>query len=205
MVISMNMCFVCTPPHEGDPNKIAMVKKYCRDAVWDSMIPVAPNLSFAAFLNDDDIADRWRKKTMVMALLPQCKEFRVFCNEVTEDMIPEIKKAQDLKIPVKFFDADLKEIDYDALIINKKIGPGYRKIIAEAHGDYSSGTICPYAAECSRAKEQEVSVEKETASTVPVPDKPDKPDEADLPVVIGEVVKTKPSFWWQLFHGKVRG
>ncbi len=166
------------------------------------MIPVAPSLSFAAFLDDNDIADRWRKKTMVMALLPQCKEFRVFCNEVTEDMIPEIKKAQELKIPVKFFDADLKEIDYDALIINKKIGPGYRKIIAEAHGDYSSGTICPYAAECPKVKEQEISAGKEATATVPVSN---KPGEAELPVVVGEVVETRPSCWWQLFHGKVRG
>lgn len=126
MATKLNKCFICSPPHEGEPEKMAMANRYCRDAVWDLMVPVAPNLSFSAFLDDADISDRWRKKSIVEALLPECSEFRVFCDEVTEDMIPEIKRAQELKIPIKFYDADMKEVDYDALIINKRIGPGYR-------------------------------------------------------------------------------
>ena len=191
MATKLNKCFICSPPHEGDPQKMAIARRYCRDAVWDMMVPVAPNLSFAAFLDDADISDRWRKKTIVAALLPECSEFRVFCDEVTEDMIPEIKKAQELKIPIKFYDADMKEVDYDALIINKRIGPGYRKIIAEAHGDYSSGTICPYTAECWKSQ---------TPNQDTVQKEPDPPAEVELQVVVGEVVEESSNIWHRLFH-----
>lgn len=184
----MNKCFVCTPPHEGDKEKIEMIKKYCRDVVWDDMIPVAPNLSFAAFLGDD-AGDRWRKKMMVMSLLPECAEFRVYCDEVTEDMLPQIRKAQDQKIPVKFFDADLKEIDYDALIINKRIGPGYRKIISESHGDHSTSAICPYAMECAK-----------TGSAAGKPPESTPPKDAPGPVVASSSVETKLTGWECFVH-----
>ena len=58
-------------------------------------------------------------------------------------MISQIKYAEKLGLPIHFYDADLNQINYDALVINRRIGPGYRKMIVEAHGD----KCCPCCGE----------------------------------------------------------
>jgi len=112
----------------------------------------------------DTHSDHIHVNNIIKAVLEECSEFRIFCDEVTEEMILEIKAAQKLGIQIKFYDADMREINYDALIINKKIGPGYKKIIAESHGDSYAGTVCPYAAECAKAGGAETSVPMEPAA-----------------------------------------
>ena len=64
-------------------------------------------------------------------LLKRCSEMRVFTDEVTEGIIAEINVAKENDIPIKFYDADMHLIEYDALIINDRIGPGYKKIIED--------------------------------------------------------------------------
>lgn len=82
--------------------------------------------------------------------MAECKEVKVYADEVTEGMIEEIKEARKLNIPITFYNADMEEIKYDSLIINKRIGIGYRQIIEDTFHPGSGNRICPYAGACGR-------------------------------------------------------
>lgn len=141
------LIFVSSPLRGDIKGNLEKAKKYAKLVSFEG-IPIVPHLYFTTFLDDSNKADRWTGRRRGLQLLEQCQEMWVFADEVTEGMIEEIKTATELKIPIKFYNADREEINYDALIINRRIGPGYRKIIADAHGDCSCAWACAYAGEC---------------------------------------------------------
>jgi hypothetical protein len=65
-------------------------------------------------------------------------------------MIEEIQEARRLKIPIKFYNYDMEEIKYDALIINNRIGIGYKQIIEDTVNPGGGKYICPYAGNCNK-------------------------------------------------------
>lgn len=143
----MDLIYICSP-YRGDVKKnIENVKRYCRDAGWDG-IPIAPHLYFTQFLDDERSSDRSRGIRWGLALLSNCKEVRVYADEVSEGMIEEINAAKKLNIPIKFFNSEMEEIKYESLIINKRIGIGYRQIIEDTYNPGGGSRICPYAADC---------------------------------------------------------
>lgn len=166
----MDKIFICSPYRGNIEKNVANAKRYCRYVEYDG-IPIAPHLYFTQFLNEE--YERYKGMLWGKALLAECKEMYVFADEVTEGMIEEIKTAMELGIPIKFYDADVHEINYDALIINKKIGPGYRKILAEAHGDYCGGG-CPFAGDCEKIKAEEPVTEAPAEESTPQPVAPRK-------------------------------
>lgn len=155
------LIFVCSPLRGDVKENLENAKKYSRLASYYG-IPITPHLYFTTFLDDDSMSDRFTGTHMGLSLLELCQEMWVFADEVTEGMIDEIKKAQELNIPIKFYNADREEIKYDSLIINKRIGPGLRKIIADINGDSSAAGICPYAADCGKLRGEESGAGKDT-------------------------------------------
>ena len=82
-------------------------------------------------------------------------------------MIEEIQEARKRKIPIKFFNSDMEEIKYDALIINNRIGIGYKQIIEDTVNPGGSRHICPYAGQCEK------SCAKASEKSEPVVSKPE--------------------------------
>lgn len=152
----MKRFYICTPVDPDEKKAIALAK---RAANWFRLsgISFSPILTFG-YLDRGD----WLYESHCKDLLQVCTDVYVFADEVTELMIAEIKEAQRLGLPVHFYDTDLHEINYDALVINKRIGPGYRKIICEAHGD----SCCPCCGELR---------EKHNAPEAKAADKPAEP------------------------------
>ena len=111
------------------------VKKYCRMADIYGCLPIAPHLYFTTFLNDDSTVDRYDGMYMGLELLKYCKEVWIYCNELSEGMIKEIKRAKELNIPLKFYNTEMEEINHDNYLIHTEIGPAYRKLIADTFGD----------------------------------------------------------------------
>lgn len=144
----MDKIFICSP-YRGDVKKnIENVKRYCSYFSYEG-IPIAPHLYFTQFL--DERYDRYKGMCWGKALLAECKEMYVFADEVTEGMIEEIQEARKLHIPIKFYNADMEEINYDALIINDRIGVGYKQIIEETINPDGGKHICPYAGTCNKS------------------------------------------------------
>lgn len=178
--------FYISTPITGDAKKNIETAKRASNWFRLSAISLSPVLAFD-YLDQGD----WLFQSNAMDLMTLCDEVYVFTDEVTEFMIAEIKKAQKLGKPVHFYDSDRKEINYDALIINKRIGPGYRKMIVEAHGD----SCCPCCGELREAKapEDKPAAKTETVAVTP----PVKETAPELPTA------DKPSIFARLF-GKAR-
>jgi hypothetical protein len=132
-------------------------------------IPIAPHLYFTQFLDDTFTTDRMRGMKFGMELLKECSEIRVFADEISEGMIEEIKEARRLKIPIRFYNSDMEEIKYDALIINNRIGIGYKHIIEDTVNPGGGKHICPYAGNCekscTKAQEKEKPENSKTVAT----------------------------------------
>ena len=72
-----------------------------------------------------------------------------------------IKYAQELKLPIRFYDASLHEINVDALVINKRIGPGLRTMIMDVNGISCASGGCPYGAVTGEPEKEKVTPERE--------------------------------------------
>ena len=101
---------------------------------------ICPTLAFAYRDRHDD----WFEIRAIKEVLDNCVKMKVFCDEVTAMMIDIIKYAIQKKIYIEFYDANWEPISYDTLVINNRIGPGYRKMITMAHGDIPADGICPH-------------------------------------------------------------
>ena len=164
----MEFKYVMTPAGKGSKNDVEAATKACRYFRMDD-VPVSPVLAFS-FLDDED----WLKRYLSKALLKNSKSVVVCADEVTEKMITEIKLAQELGLPIRFYDADLHEINVDALVINKRIGPGLRKMIMDVNGISCSTGGCPYGAgEVTKepTPEESTSVQEIVTDSVAAPEK----------------------------------
>ena len=96
----MDKIYICSP-YRGDVAKnIENVKRYCSRVMYEGM-PIAPHLYFTQFVDDTFTTDRMRGMQFGLELLKECKEIRVFADEVSEGMIEEIKEAlPDIKIMI---------------------------------------------------------------------------------------------------------
>lgn len=193
----MEFKYVMTPAGKESKNDVEAATKACRYFRMDD-VPVSPVLAFS-FLDDED----WLKRYLSKALLKNSKSVVVCADEVTEQMITEIKYAQELKLPIRFYDSTLHEINVDALVINKRIGPGLRKMIMDVNGISCASGGCPYGAvtgEPEKEKEKEkVTPEREK---VTVPDGAPVKASVKAPLKAAESTPEKKSIFKGLFGRK---
>ena len=176
----MDFRFVMTPEGTGKKNDAESAKRACNYFRMDD-IPVSPVLSFS-FLDEGE----WLRRYLTKELLKKSSTVAVCADEVTEDMIALIKLAQKLELPIRFYDADLHEINVDALVINRRIGPGLRKMIMDVHGISCAEGGCPYGAVASNDVQETVKAEAPVV-------------EAPLTTATAESAETKKSFFQKLF------
>lgn len=141
------MIFVLTPLTNDEQKDMTLAKEFCERSSYTD-ISISPVLAFSYLRRKDD----WFMWHYCEELMHRCKIVRIFCDEVTPLMIHLIKYAVEKKLPIEFFEADGHYIDYDALIVNRRIGPGYRQMIHLAHGAVPESGICPH---CGKAFIQE--------------------------------------------------
>ena len=151
----MKMVYICSPYRADKEKNTELVKQYCRMADVYGCLPIAPHLYFTTFLNDDSIMDRSDGMYMGLQLLTYCEEVWIFCNELSEGMIKEIKRAQELSISLKFYNTEREEINHDNYLIHREIGPAYRKLIADTFGDLYAFDGCGRG-DCSTCKYRRV-------------------------------------------------
>lgn len=131
----MDLVFICSPYRGDRKTNTERVKRYCWHASIEQKIPIAPHLYFTQFLLDDSCVERSEGMRMGLDLLRRCSEIRIYCTELTEGMIAEIKEARNSNIRMRFFTPEMEELNRDNYIIHPELGPGYRRLIAESYGD----------------------------------------------------------------------
>jgi len=105
----MRKVFICSPYHGDVKANVERAERYCRYAVLCGELPIAPHLYFPCFLDDAIEAERRMGMFMGTELLKTCSEVWAF-GRLTEGMQEEIELAQRIGIPVRFFDAEGKEL-----------------------------------------------------------------------------------------------
>ena len=101
--------YICSP-YAGDVKaNVANARKYCRFAVAEGYIPLAPHLLFPQFLNDSNPVEREMGMHFGNVLMGICRELWVFGDEVSKGMDKEIRRARNKGLRIRRFGADLKE------------------------------------------------------------------------------------------------
>ena len=102
--------YICSPLSGDVEGNQANARRYCRYAVENGAIPLAPHLLFPQFMNDSDPDERDLALFMDMVLLTKCAELWVFGETVSRGMAMEIDRARRKGKTIRRFDPDCKEV-----------------------------------------------------------------------------------------------
>lgn len=97
----MKKVYICSPYCGDIETNVQNARKYCRAAVEQGCLPIAPHLLFPQFMNDDNPSERRAAIKMGIDLISVCAEIWVFgLDHPTEGMSAEIQQANSRNIPV---------------------------------------------------------------------------------------------------------
>ena len=103
------LVYICSPLSGNVEVNKERARKYCRFAVEQKAIPLAPHLLFPQFMDDDNPSERELAMFMNMVLLGKCLELWVFGDTISSGMGEEITRAKKKHIPIRYFTEELKE------------------------------------------------------------------------------------------------
>ncbi len=93
-----------SPKVEEIKKNTERAKAYCRFAVDEGHVPIAPHLLFPQFL--DEGSERELALQMDLILLERCDEIWIFGDVITSGMIAEIAYAGNKGIKARFFEEE---------------------------------------------------------------------------------------------------
>lgn len=74
----MKKVYICSPYRGDTETNIQNAQNYCRAAVEQGCLPIAPHLFFPQFMDDDDLKEHESSMNMARELLFMCDEIWVF-------------------------------------------------------------------------------------------------------------------------------
>ncbi|MFY9282846.1 MAG: DUF4406 domain-containing protein [Miniphocaeibacter sp.] len=96
-------------PFSGDMERnTTKAQGYCRFAVKEGYIPLAPHLHYPQFLDDEDPDERKLGLRFALILLGKCEELWVF-DRVSKGVAQEIAKAKRRNMPIRYFNSKCEE------------------------------------------------------------------------------------------------
>lgn len=100
--------------YSGDTKENAeKTKQYCRFALEQGQIPLAPHLMFPLFMNDEDPDERELAIFMDVILLGKCDELWVFGDHLSEGMKTEIDVAKKRRQKIRYFNTNMQEVSHE--------------------------------------------------------------------------------------------
>lgn len=105
------LVYICSPYSSNVALNVTNARIYCKYAVDNKCIPIAPHLLFPQFMNDEEPIDRELAMSMNMVLLSKCEKLWVFGNTISQGMGQEIEKAEKRRMKIRYFDYELKEVE----------------------------------------------------------------------------------------------
>ncbi len=105
------LVYICSP-YAGDVTvNTAAAKRYCRFAVEQACIPIAPHLLFPQFMDDRIPEERELALRYGCALMDKCSEVWVFGSRISHGMASEIDCAHRSGIKVRYFSDEVAGIE----------------------------------------------------------------------------------------------
>lgn len=105
------LVYICSPYSGNVEFNVTNARIYCRYALNNNCIPIAPHLLFPQFMNDKKLADRELAMFMNMVLLSKCDELWVFGNVISKGMGQEIARAEKRNMKIRYFQYELEEVE----------------------------------------------------------------------------------------------
>lgn len=105
------LVYICSPYRGKVEFNVTNARIYCRYALDNNCILIAPHLLFPQFMNDEKPTDRELAMFMNMVLLGKCDELWVFGNIISKGMEQEIEKAEKRKMKIRYFQYELGEVN----------------------------------------------------------------------------------------------
>lgn len=104
------LVYICSP-YSGDIEaNVELARRFSAFAVSARVIPLAPHLHYPQFMDDADPDARELSMFFNRILLSKCEQLWTYTGRVSAGMRAEIDWAQQMDIPVRFFDADFQEV-----------------------------------------------------------------------------------------------
>ena len=102
--------YICSPYRGNRQQNTENARRYCRFAVDQGALPIAPHLFFPQFMDDSDSKERDLALFMSYVLLTKCAEIWVFGSSLTQGMTQEIQKAENRGMTIRRFKSNCKEV-----------------------------------------------------------------------------------------------
>ena len=99
----MKLVFVSSPYAGGIKANGKRAQRYCRFAYTQGVVPIAPHLLYPQFLDECIIEERQAGIRLGIELLQRSDELWVFGDYLSKGMEVELRVAQELKLPIKYF------------------------------------------------------------------------------------------------------
>lgn len=104
------LVYICSPYAGAIQKNVQNALHYCRFAVREGCIPLAPHLYFTRFLDDSDEAQRSEGLFMGYVLMTKCAEVWVFGDTVSKGMSMEIDSAERRGMRIRYFTKDCEGV-----------------------------------------------------------------------------------------------
>ena len=102
--------YICSPLAGDIEGNQERAKRYCRFAVAQGYLPLAPHLYFPQFMDDSDTKERNLALFLDIVLLSKCAELWVFGSAVSKGMSIEIERAKRKAQPIRYFTTTCEEV-----------------------------------------------------------------------------------------------
>lgn len=106
----MKFVYVCSPLRGDLERNIRKANGYCRFAVKQGVLPLAPHAIFTGFLDDTIPEERQAGIDLGLELLKRSDEIWVFGERISEGMLAEIEAAKEMRIPIHFYSEKCEEV-----------------------------------------------------------------------------------------------
>lgn len=102
--------YICSPLKGDVKYNLRRAKKFCKFAFGKGYVPWAPHLYYSLFLSDENFFERAAGRRYGLEDMYKAQELWVFGHRISEGMKAEIELAEDLEIPVRYFDENMEEL-----------------------------------------------------------------------------------------------
>jgi len=97
------LVYIASPYAGNVKHNVEQAKKYCRFAVSQGCIPLAPHLLYPQFMDDSNHEERELGLFFALVLLGKADELWVFGDRISKGMAQEIAKAKRRGMEIKHF------------------------------------------------------------------------------------------------------
>ena len=104
------LVYICSPYSGDTVVHTRDAQRYCRFAVDQRCIQLAPHLLFPQFMDDTNSRDRTLALFMGNVLMSKCQEVWVFGENISAGMSQEIDQAERHNMTIRYFSSQCTEV-----------------------------------------------------------------------------------------------